>query len=112
MRYNYNKLKLDCFRRKRHYKGNKRIEKTLGTILTAIKLLGGLAIFLYGMEIMGDSLKQGAGAVLKNFLGKLPQNALMCGHRYLQELHESGDRSYLDELEGRRKQYLVLLEGI
>ena len=29
------------------------------TILTAIKLLGGLAMFLYGMEIMGDGLKQG-----------------------------------------------------
>ncbi len=49
----------------------------MGTLLTAIKLLGGLAMFLYGMEIMGDGLKQGSGTALKNFLGKLTQNALM-----------------------------------
>ncbi len=49
----------------------------MGTILTAIKLLGGLAMFLYGMEIMGDGLKQGSGTALKNFLGKLTQNALL-----------------------------------
>ena len=49
----------------------------MSTTLTAIKLLGGLAMFLYGMEIMGDGLKQGSGTALKNFLGKLTQNALM-----------------------------------
>ncbi|MBQ8279157.1 MAG: Na/Pi cotransporter family protein [Roseburia sp.] len=46
-------------------------------ILMLIKLLGGLAMFLYGMEIMGDGLRQGSGATLKNVLGKLTQNALM-----------------------------------
>ncbi len=49
----------------------------MNTILTAIKLLGGLAMFLYGMEIMGDGLKQGSGTALKNVLGKLTQNALL-----------------------------------
>ena len=49
----------------------------LNTILTAIQLLGGLAMFLYGMEIMGDGLKQGSGAALKTFLGKLTQNAFL-----------------------------------
>ncbi len=49
----------------------------MNAILTAIKLLGGLAMFLYGMEIMGDGLKQGSGAALKNVLGKLTQNAFM-----------------------------------
>lgn len=49
----------------------------MNTILTLISLLGGLAMFLYGMEIMGDGLKQGSGATLKNFLGKLTQNALL-----------------------------------
>ena len=29
----------------------------MDAILMAIKLLGGLAMFLYGMEIMGDGLK-------------------------------------------------------
>ena len=46
----------------------------MNTVLTLIKLLGGLAMFLYGMEIMGDGLKQGSGTALKNFLGKLTGN--------------------------------------
>ena len=46
-------------------------------ILMLIKLLGGLAMFLYGMEIMGDGLKQGSGSALKNVLGKLTQNAFI-----------------------------------
>ena len=47
------------------------------TILTAIKLLGGLAMFLYGMEVMGDGLKKCSGTALKNFLGKLTKNTVM-----------------------------------
>lgn len=46
-------------------------------ILTTIKLLGGLAMFLYGMEVMGDGLKQGSGNALKNVLGKLTHNVLL-----------------------------------
>lgn len=46
-------------------------------ILTIIKLLGGLAMFLYGMELMGDGLKQGSGAALKNVLGKLTHNVFV-----------------------------------
>ena len=42
-----------------------------------ISLLGGLAMFLYGMEIMGDGLKQGSGPALKNFLGKLTHNVVL-----------------------------------
>ncbi|MBQ8412941.1 MAG: Na/Pi cotransporter family protein [Lachnospiraceae bacterium] len=49
----------------------------MDTVLMIIKLLGGLAMFLYGMEIMGDGLKQGSGNTLKNVLGKLTQNALL-----------------------------------
>ena len=49
----------------------------MNTILTAITLLGGLAMFLYGMEIMGDGLKQSSGTALKNFLGKLTNNVVM-----------------------------------
>ena len=49
----------------------------MNAILTAIKLLGGLAMFLYGMEIMGDGLKQGSGTALKNVLGKLTQNVFL-----------------------------------
>lgn len=43
-------------------------------VTTAISLLGGLAMFLYGMEVMGDGLKQGSGAALKNVLEKLTHN--------------------------------------
>lgn len=49
----------------------------MNTVLTVIKLLGGLAMFLYGMEVMGDGLKQGSGAALKNFLGKLTHNTFL-----------------------------------
>ena len=48
----------------------------MNTILTLISMLGGLAMFLYGMEIMGDGLKQSSGTALKNFLGKLTQNTI------------------------------------
>ena len=49
----------------------------MDSILMAIQLLGGLAMFLYGMEIMGDGLKQGSGTALKNVLGKLTQNTFL-----------------------------------
>ena len=52
-------------------------EFNMEIILTAIKLLGGLAMFLYGMEIMGDGLKQGSGNALKNVLGKLTHNVFL-----------------------------------
>ena len=42
-------------------------------ILTAIiQLLGGLAMFLYGIEVMGDGLKNSSGAALKRVLEKVP----------------------------------------
>lgn len=49
----------------------------MDTVLMLIKLLGGLAMFLYGMEIMSDGLKQSSGEALKKFLGKLTQNTLL-----------------------------------
>lgn len=49
----------------------------MDAIMMAVKLLGGLAMFLYGMEIMGDGLKQGSGNTLKNVLGKLTHNVFL-----------------------------------
>lgn len=49
----------------------------MNTILTVISLLGGLAMFLYGMELMGDGLKQGSGEALKKVLGKLTHNVFL-----------------------------------
>ena len=46
-------------------------------IFSVIRLLGGLAMFLYGMEIMGDGLKNLSGSALKNVLGKATQNVVM-----------------------------------
>lgn len=46
-------------------------------IFAVIKLLGGLAMFLYGIEVMGDGLKNSSGAALKRVLEKVTGNALM-----------------------------------
>ncbi len=39
-----------------------------------LTLLGGLALFLYGMEVMGDGLKKLAGGKLESFLSNLTSN--------------------------------------
>ncbi len=43
-------------------------------ILTILALVGGLALFLYGMELMGDSLKMLAGGKLESILSKITSN--------------------------------------
>ena len=45
-------------------------------IFDVLALLLGLALFLYGMEVMGDSLKKSAGSNLKNILGKMTSSPL------------------------------------
>ena len=42
-----------------------------------VMLLGGLAMFLYGIELMGDGLKNSSGAALKRVLEKVTGNVLM-----------------------------------
>ncbi len=47
-------------------------------ILSAIiQLLGGLAMFLYGIEVMGDGLKNSSGEALKRILEKVTGNVVM-----------------------------------
>ncbi len=47
-------------------------------ILSAIiQLLGGLAMFLYGIELMGDGLKNSSGAALKRVLEKVTGNVVV-----------------------------------
>ncbi len=46
-------------------------------IFSIIRLLGGLAMFLYGIEIMGDGLKNSSGAALKKVLEKVTGNVLV-----------------------------------
>ncbi len=51
-------------------------------IFSVLALLGGLAVFLYGMEVMGEGLKRSAGNKLKSFLENVTSNpfkALMLG---------------------------------
>jgi len=42
-----------------------------------IQLLGGLAMFLYGIEVMGDGLKNSSGAALKKVLEKVTGNVVI-----------------------------------
>lgn len=45
-------------------------------IFSVIGLLGGLAMFLYGMEVMGDGLKNASGPALKSAMSKATQNVV------------------------------------
>ena len=45
-------------------------------IFNVISLLGGLAMFLYGMRLMGDSLKENSSGTLKRAMGKVTNNPL------------------------------------
>lgn len=45
-------------------------------IFDVLALLCGLALFLYGMDVMGDSLKKSAGSSLKNILAKMTSNPI------------------------------------
>ena len=40
-----------------------------------LSLLGGLAMFLYGMRLMGDSLKENSSGTLKKVMEKVTDNA-------------------------------------
>lgn len=45
-------------------------------IFDFISLFGGLALFLYGMRLMGDGLQQGSSGALKKFMEKVANNPL------------------------------------
>ena len=45
-------------------------------LFMVLQLLCGLAVFLYGMDVMGDALKKAAGTRLKDLLGKMTSNPL------------------------------------
>nr|MBP6683275.1 Na/Pi cotransporter family protein [Halioglobus sp.] len=49
----------------------------LDPLMMTIELLGGLALFLYGMEKMTDGLKAAAGKQMNTLLAKLTGNAVM-----------------------------------
>ena len=45
-------------------------------IFSVLTLIGGLALFLYGMNEMGDGLKKLSGGKLETILGKLTSTKL------------------------------------
>ncbi len=45
-------------------------------IFDVISLLGGLAMFLYGMRLMGDSLPENSSGALKRVMGRVTDNAM------------------------------------
>ena len=46
-------------------------------IFSLLSMIGGLALFLYGMEVLGDGLKKASGGKLEHMLEKLTSNKLM-----------------------------------
>lgn len=48
--------------------------ETLGTVFA---FAGGLGMFLYGMNVMGDGLQKAAGNKMHNFLGKITSNRFL-----------------------------------
>lgn len=46
------------------------------TIFDVLTLIGGLCLFLFGMNVMGDALERRAGGSLKKLLAKLTQNKI------------------------------------
>ena len=48
------------------------------TLVMILGLLGGLALFLYGMQMMGSGLEAAAGNKMKKVLEKLTSNRFVC----------------------------------
>ena len=46
------------------------------TVFDVLTLIGGLCLFLFGMNVMGDALERRAGGSLKKLLAKLTQNKI------------------------------------
>lgn len=46
------------------------------SIFDVLTLIGGLCLFLFGMNVMGDALERRAGGSLKKILSKLTKNKM------------------------------------
>ena len=46
-------------------------------IFDILTMIGGLCLFLFGMNVMGESLERAAGSILRSLLSKLTGNRLM-----------------------------------
>ena len=50
---------------------------TLAHLETIFTFIGGLGLFLYGMNTMADGLQKSAGGKMKHFLGVLTSNRFL-----------------------------------
>ena len=46
------------------------------TFFDVLSLVGGIALFLYGMDVLGKSLEKAAGSQLKSILSKLTNSTI------------------------------------
>ena len=46
------------------------------SIFNLFSLMGGLALFMYGMDVMGKALEKAAGSKLSSILSKMTSNPL------------------------------------
>ena len=46
-------------------------------LFDVLEMIGGLCLFLFGMNVMGESLERAAGSSLRNLLGKLTSNRML-----------------------------------
>ena len=53
---------------------NKKIGECVMDLFDVLALVGGLSLFLFGMNLMGNSLEKKAGSKLKEILGKMTDN--------------------------------------
>ena len=63
------------FRKKFTIESEEKTEEKMSSIV--IPFIGGLAMFIYGMNIMADGLQHAAGSKMKKILEVLTQNKLM-----------------------------------
>jgi len=57
--------------------GNEVTSSTINWGLLIMNLLGGLALFLYGMSKMSDGMKKAAGGRMRNILAALTKNRVI-----------------------------------
>ena len=72
------------------------------SIFDVLSLIGGLCLFLFGMNVMGDALERRAGGGLKLLLGQLTKNKFKYRQRHHFAAFE-GDRRLRENCRPQRK---------
>ena len=75
------------------------------TIMNVLSLFGGLGLFLFGMQLMGEALEKAAGTRLKKLLGMVTGNrflAMLAGITRSEERRAGTRVTVRVDLGGRR----------